>query len=308
MAPLKYFLVMNPTARSGAARKDCLRIIDILKSRNVVFEYQMTSRKDEAIEISQQATQKDYDVIVAVGGDGTICEVITGMLRENGGCNKKLGVLHVGTSPDFNRHCQIPVKLNEAVDALFLGKSKEVDVGKVMFGDVNGIEQTFYFGSSVNIGLGPYIANRANSRHRKYLGDFLGTLLSSLSSVWNFKGVDLKVNVDGEERGFATLINLTIGKDPYLASGMRVFNDVLIDDGRFFLFSLKKGKLLPLLLNVHKLYIGNFLEYKNAAIQYGKVVQISSDKDVFIEFDGDMRGKLPAKVEVVQKGLEVVVS
>ena len=81
MASLKYFLVMNPIAHSGRAQNACEKILCSLRSRNIKFDYQMTSRADEAITISQQVSDQDYDVIVAVGGDGTICEVMTGMMR-----------------------------------------------------------------------------------------------------------------------------------------------------------------------------------------------------------------------------------
>ncbi len=309
MAPLKYFLVMNPTARSGGAYKQCRRIISEMKLRKVDFDYQMTSRKDEAVDISRQAGERDYDVVVAVGGDGTICEVITGLRQNSPAASRTLGVLHVGTSPDFNRYCHIPVRLDEALEALLAGRTRSVDVGKVSFRDLAGDERVFYFGSSVNVGLGPHIAGKANSRYRKYLGDFLGTLVSSLTAVWNFQGVDLKVKIDGEKTDFTSLINLTVGKDPYLASGMRVFSDVLPDDGKLFLFSLRKGSLFSLLANVPKLYVGDFMEYKHAGMRYGRKVEVCSEReDVFIEFDGDMRGKLPATIEVLPKSLEVIVS
>ena len=306
MAAVKYFLVMNPTARSGAARRSCERIISELQARKADFDYQMTRRKDEAIDIARQASQRNHQVIVAVGGDGTICEVITGMLRESQDGGKKLGVLHIGTSPDFNRYCDIPVKLDDAIQTLLAGKTRRIDAGKVVFQGLNDQPQTFYFGSSVNIGLGPHIASKANSRYRKYCGDFLGTLLSSLVAVSNFKGVTINVSVDGRESDYGKLINLTVGKDPYLASGMRIFNDVKADDGRLFLFSLEKAALFPLLCHVPQLYVGNFFEYEHARIDYGYRVEVTSDEEVFLEFDGDMRGKLPATIEVVVKGLEVI--
>ena len=298
---------MNPTARSGHAGNACEKILCNLRARNIKFDYKMTSKKDEAITISQKVSDKNYDVIVAVGGDGTICEVITGILRDKEKTSKNLGILHIGTSPDFNRHCNIPVCLDDAIETLLKGKTKRIDAGKISFTDLGGQQKIFYFGSSVNIGLGPYIANKANSRYRKHLGDFLGTLASSLISVCNFQGVNLKARIDGKKTDYGSLINLTVGKDPYLASGMRVFNDVLADDGKLFLFSLKKKRLIPLLMNMHKLYHGNFLEYEHADMSYGQTVEVFSTNDIaFVEFDGDMRGQLPAKIEVLPKALNVI--
>lgn len=325
---MRYFLIVNPTAHQGRSVKSFEKILNLLKTKNVYFDYAFTSKKDEAVELASKAVRERWDVIVAVGGDGTISEVTTGILNVGAYSNTllhlenraKLGVLHIGTSPDFNRYHNIPVKLEDAVAVLVKGRTRLIDIGKITYlGSYNKSisldnldnhkdTKTAYFSSNVNVGLGPQIASKANNRYRKYLGDFAGTLNSTLVSLMKFKAFDLNLKIDGYERSFHRLLNLTIGKDPYLASGMRVFSDIKSDDGRLYVFSIQSSSKLSLLANLWRIYSGNFLEYSGAQLEYCKKVEIYSNKKYpEIEFDGDFRGYLPATVEVIPRGLEVIV-
>lgn len=310
MAGKRYFLVMNPASRSGRGRMACEKILSALGAKKANFNYRMTTAPEEAVSISAEATRNNYEVVVAVGGDGTIREVITGLFLDgNSNHDVKLGVLHIGTSPDFNRYHNIPVRLDRAIDALLRNKSKPIDIGKITYMKAPSQKAIAYFGSNVNIGLGPLIASRANSRHRKYLGDFLGTLCATLGSLVSFKGIDLEIKIDNKKVNPSTLINLTIGKDPYLASGMRIFNDIAPDDGRFYILSIKKMPYISYLAHIPRLYMGDFLKFKGASIEYGKEVEItSSAPNALVEFDGDTTGYIPAKIEIIPKALEVIVA
>jgi YegS/Rv2252/BmrU family lipid kinase len=301
---------LNPTAHSGGANKQCDKIISIFQNKKIDFDFKYTQNKFHAIDIAK-SSRNHYEIIVAVGGDGTIAEVITGLLSDNeSGPKPKLGVLHVGTSPDFNKYHKIPTKINDAIETILSGKTKLIDVGKITYSADAGSEERIisYFASNVNVGLGPLIANKANSRFRKYLGDFLGTLSSLMVSLLGFKPTGLKMVVDGKEKIIKRLINLTIGKDPYLASGMRVFNQIKPDDGRLYILSIEMTSGIRFFCNIPKLYFGNFLDYDGAQINYGGKVQINYCDDYpSLEFDGDVKGHLPATVEVIHKALEVIV-
>ncbi len=299
---------MNPASKSGRSKKSCQRVLSILDKRKLDFNYKFTRGPEEAVTLAGEAAGKGWDVVVAVGGDGTICEVISGLLK-NGPCGRlpKLGVLHTGTSPDFNRYHNIPVNLSEAVEVLIRGKSKLIDAGKITYMKNSWKKNIAYFGSNVNIGLGPLIAGKANSRHRKHLGDFLGTLCALLSSLTAFKGVELKIKIDGEKIASGKLINLTVGKDPYLASGMRVFSGIRPDDGKLYVLPVKKMPVLLFLINIYRLYWGDFLKSKAASIIYGRKIEIEGNVEhTQVEFDGDVRGYLPVKIEVIPKALEVI--
>ncbi|MBU4501854.1 MAG: hypothetical protein KKA79_04625 [Nanoarchaeota archaeon] len=342
---MKYFLIYNPTSRQGKSKADFERIKSILTKEKVEFEYAVTSKKDEAISLARKAPKK-FDVIVAIGGDGTICEVITGILSRKKPY-PKLGVVHIGTSPDFNRYHKIPIKLDESVKSLIRGRTKKIDIGKITHLNLDKKKTISYFGSSVNIGLGPNIASKSNGRYREYLGDFLGTLLSTLVSLTQYKKSDFKLNIDDVKKEVSNLINLTIGKDPFIASGMRVpldmsefttglltsgnsehaqeplnrqdatkvmppvyspaVLDIKQDDGKMYCLSISGKTKLSLLVNLWRLYLGNILNSSGARLEFCRKVIVEYNKaNPKIEFDGDYRGYLPAKIEVIPRALEVI--
>ncbi|MCK5283716.1 MAG: hypothetical protein KAK00_10025 [Nanoarchaeota archaeon] len=303
---MKYFLIYNPASRQGKSKKDFDKIITILKNKGINFDYSITNQKDEAISLAKQAS-KDYEVIVAVGGDGTICEVITGIMSRKKPL-PKLGVIHIGTSPDFNRFHNIPVKLEQAVDTLLKGKTKKIDIGKISHLDLNKKNTISYFGSSVNVGLGPDIASKSNGRYREYLGDFLGTLFSTLVSLTQYKKSDFKLKVNNKDMFLKNVINITIGKDPYLASGMRIPLEIKSDNGKMYILSITAKSRISLLLNLWRLYFGNILDSSDAKLKYCKNVKLDDNKiNPKIEFDGDFRGYLPATIEILPSALGVVV-
>ncbi len=308
----KYFLIMNPNAHSKKAGQSCEKIISLLKKMKVDFGYRYTQRAGDAIVFAKDAAKQRAQAVVAVGGDGTICEVINGLFAENAKTTKpKLGVLHVGTSPDFNKNHGIPIGIEDAIKALLQGKTKLIDIGKITYfsGPYGKEESTAYFASNVNVGLGPLVAKKANSRYRRYLGDVLGTLSATLISLIGFKTMSLSINADGKKEDFTRLINLTVGKDPYLASGMRVFNKILADDARMYVLSIQKKSWIALLSSIPKLYLGNFLEYAGAKITYARKIDIGCSLEYpLVEFDGDVKGYLPACIEVLPEALEVIVA
>ncbi len=317
---MKYFLIYNPTSKQGRSKKKWKRILHLFEKEKVNFDFRITQKEDDATYLASKAADEGWNVVVSVGGDGTISEIITGLFETEGLKKRpKLGVLHVGTSPDFNRYHCIPTYIEDAVATIFKGKTKLVDIGKVTY-SINNNEiplemlpihpdrRVSYFGSNVNIGLGPKIASKANGRFRKFLGDFCGTLLATVVSISNLKGFNLTISIDGEEKIFSNIINLTIGKDPFLASGMRVFSEIKPDDGRFYVFSVKKTSLVNLLLNVPRVYWGDFLKYKGADLEYCEEIEVKYNKKYpELEFDGDAKGYLPAKINLLHKALEVII-
>lgn len=309
---MKIFLVMNPSSRSGAGRLNWRPVFDSLRASGVHFNYAMTERALDGTILAERACEAGYDIVAAVGGDGTICEVVSGLIdpltsRARG---PKLGVLYSGTSPDFNKYHGLSLNMAEAVRVLLGGKSKRIDVGKVSYilqGREDKAPRTDFFVGNVNVGIGAAVARQANSGNRKLLGDVVGTLAGLVKSIGSYKPSDFTVRIDGREKVFNRLINMTIGKNPYIASGMRVKHGITDDDGRIYCLSVAGFSISELFLNLPRLYFGNFLSDPRVGLTYGKKVEIDyNPKYPEIEFDGDPRGFLPAVVEVVPGCIEIM--
>lgn len=309
---MKIFLVMNPSSRSGRGRRNWRPVFDALKAAGVEFGYGMTEKALDGTFLAERACAAGYDIVAAVGGDGTICEVVTGLIDPvtSKARGPKLGVLYSGTSPDFNKYHGLSLDMAGAVRVLLNGKSKLIDVGRVIHRGENkmGVEPRIdFFVGNVNIGIGAAVARQANSGNRKILGDVLGTLSGLVHSIGTYRPTDFTVRIDGQESTFSSLINMTIGKNPYIASGMRVMHDISDDDGRLYCLSVSGFSIPELMLNLPRLYLGDFLAHDKVSLSYCTRVDIDFNPQYpEIEFDGDPRGFLPASVEVVPGCLEVM--
>ncbi len=303
---MRYHLIYNPTARSGRSKGEFKKIAGILEKKNTDFDYTLTKRKDEAIEIAARMTKDKADVAVAVGGDGTMCEVITGLMAQPRDRRPVLGVLHIGTSPDFPRYHKIPIPVEEAVDFLLDAKPQAIDVGKVSYRADGGSAATSFFGCNVNVGLGPRIASKYGNRYRTYLGDFAGTLLALFVSLAQHKRSKAVIEADGVRLELDDIVNLTVGKDPFLASGMRIPIDIAADDGKLYYMALQSRSKIKLLGQLWRVYGGNILDYAGASLGRAKKVVIESPDLDLVEFDGDVRGHLPAIVEILPREISLL--
>jgi len=304
---MKYHLIYNPTAHSGRSVPDFEKILEILGENGIEFDQTLTEKKDHAIDIARGITTDQSPNVVAVGGDGTIGEVITGLMQQPKEKRPNLGVIHIGTSPDFPRYHQIPTLVDDAVNFLLQASPVEIDVGRVTCLDPSKKRQIVsHFGCNVNIGLGPEIASKSNNRYRTYLGDFFGTLTATLVSLMQHKRSKVIIEIGGVKHELNNLINLTVGKDPYLASGMRIPVDIPTDDEEFYSMALQSRSKMILLTQLWRLYWGNILDYSGASFSRGKKMTISSDDLGLVEFDGDVRGYLPATIEIIPRAIKVL--
>lgn len=295
----------------------------MLNEANVDYQYKETKSLNDAYNLSLDANKKNYDVIVAVGGDGTINQVLNGFFDEAGKriSKAKFGIIYSGTSPDFCKSYNIPIDTEEAVKVLLYRKSRRIQAGKVFFSkenikeldgksiDENKEYEVKYFGCCANIGLGATLAQNANSGIRKYLGDFLGTFISLIKILIVFKANDYTIIRDGKKEIVKKLYNISVGRTKYIASGIRVNNNLDDCDGRFYSLTVSKLNLYNTLSVIKRVYSGK--EFPNSAflsMDYLRNIEIYGNYlNPEVEFDGDPAGFLPCKIEIAEDELELIV-
>jgi len=306
----KYFFVINPGSNHKKSANFIKILITELNNRKIDFEYRETITLGDAYLFSKEANIKGYEVVVAVGGDGTINKVINGFYDDNGKriSRSKLGVIHIGTSPDFCKSYGITTKPILALEALLKNFIKEISVAQIEFHTEKRVREIRYFACCANFGLGAQVAENANSGIRKYLGDSLGTFFSILRSLLSYKASDLKLTCDGKEKVIEKNFNTFIGKTSFIASGMKVDHQLSVDDNRFYLLSLKKLDLRNVFPALKAIYSGKPFGNKNyITFDYAGSIEILNDKiNNEIEFDGDPQGYLPCKISIAKDKLELI--
>lgn len=299
---MKALLIMNPGSRSGKGKQLWPFWESSLKAKGVSFDSTITTRAGHGVELAAQA--KDYDTVVAVGGDGTINEVLDGVIQ-SGRSDLRMGVLYSGTSPDFCKFHTIPISPSNAVETLVTGFSRKVDVGRITFTGVRGARTTAHFGCGVNIGLGASVA-RVSNRLRRFTGDLLGTCIAVIYSIAATRPADIHITMDGSSHLLAKANNISILKNPFIASGLRLNLDLLADDGKLVLFAVHGKTRFSVLSIVPAFYSGKAASRSDVFIRQCSRLTITAGRKTEIEFDGDPRGFLPAEIESLPAALNLI--
>lgn len=320
---MRCFLILNPKSRGGKSEKRFKQIKQLLDQRGVSYDFEITRSLDHARQLSLHANRQNYNTVVAVGGDGTINSVLNGFYDDRGKkiSNAAMGVIYTGTSPDFCKSYNIPLKLNEAVDTIAEKNIQKIKVGKITFLkedlvnennhniDLTGQPVVGYFACCANIGLGATLAKYANSGIRKYVGDFMGTFLSIIPTLISYKKSNFTIVRDGKKTIVKNLYNLSVGRTRYIASGIKLENDLVNNKNNFYCLTIKNlsWKNIPAVLK--RIYSGKtFQNDYYITLEYCNSIEIfSNTRSPEIEFDGDPAGYLPCRIELAQDQLDLVV-
>ena len=299
---MKFRLVMNPGSRSRRGARLWSVWKSGLRERGIEFDCVTTDGPGHAFRLARDSG--DYDVIVAVGGDGTINEVLDGIMQ-SGNSDLRMGVLYSGTSPDFCRFHGIPVISDQALDVLAAGVTRRVDVAKITYSLKSESRHVGHFGCGSNIGMGAAVAKHSNAM-RGFLGDRPGTALAVVRALMLERPVDLELEIDGETHSLVQTNNLSILKNPYIGSGLRVNTALRPDDGRLAVLGVHGRGRMGLLRLMPGFYSGKVTSMPGVLFKTCSHVLIRAVKVVEVEFDGDPHGYLPVEIEVVPKALNLI--
>jgi len=317
---MRYFFILNPASKGGESKIVIKHILRILKTRELDFSHKFTSSLDDAFQQSQWANQQGYDVIVTVGGDGTINRVLSGFYNEHGVrlSQAKMGVIHTGTSPDFCKNYNIPTNPFKALNLILKGRSRKIEVGKISYSKTNDsrlngktIEsaenlQTAYFGCCANIGIGAALAKAANNGIRSKIGDFAGTLISLIKVLFSYKPSHLSIICDGKAETLTNLTSLSLGKSRYIASGIKVNHTS--KQNQLYRLTVTDLKLKNIASCLTQIYTGNIRNNQDfIKLEYFRKIDILYDPmNPEVEFDGDPQGYLPARIETAKDLLDLI--
>jgi YegS/Rv2252/BmrU family lipid kinase len=177
----KHKIIANPVAGRGAGARAVLQVERTLSGYDLDFDVVCTERPWHAADLAQEAVAAEYDVVVALGGDGTSNEVLNGLMwaKQAGIGTCTMGVLCVGTGNDFAYGAGISTDLNTGCRTLIEGHQRTIDVGRV----VGGLyPEGRYFGNGIGIGFDAVVGFEAAKMTR--LHGFLCYLVAALKTIF----------------------------------------------------------------------------------------------------------------------------
>lgn len=282
-------------------------ILDIEKrfqEYGFLTDLKVTEYPYHAYHIARDSALNGSSLIIPSGGDGTINEVVNGVLSLD---NKKLpeiGLLPLGTGVDFVKTLGISKKTEEAFDTIINGDTIVSDVGKVIY-KTNDKIYSRYFINVFDAGLGGSVV-RIAKKVPKLLGGYPVFLISSLIGILTFKPIKVKIFIDEEFIDECKINIIGAANGRFFGGGMHIAPMAKINDGIFEFLYVKDTNILKFITKVLlPVYQANHLKYKNLYHIRGKKLKITSDKHFLFEIDGEPLKAKEIELTVEEKKLKI---
>ncbi len=297
--------IVNPISGGGRARKVWPAIAERMRSNGIRLHQHETSGIGDATEIARRIVSEGVRDIVVVGGDGTLNEVVNGIIGEDdvSSADVVLSIVPCGTGRDFARSLGIRDP-EHAVEIISSGMVKSVDVGSITYSRAGEMTRR-YFVNVADVGLGAETAAWMN-RSSKRLGGFLGYLVAASRTILVFSGRPARVTIDDVvvHDGPVGMVVLANGK--YFAGGMLIAPTASLCDGKFDIFVLDDVPKRTLLLSLlPRVYRGKHVGHPAVHHYQGANVEIFSNEQLPFEVDGEQPGSTNIQAWVRRGSLKV---
>lgn len=299
--------IINPQAGNGAAGRKMAEIK--LLARKFFVEHQMlvTDGPGRAKEYARQALEAGVRQVICVGGDGTLNEVVNGLMSLDvaKASRPQLGYLPFGTGSDLAKTAGITTNIENGLRDIATMKGKWVDVGLATYMGHNNQITSRYFINAISFAMGGEVADRVN-KSSKAMGGFLTYLLATLTTLISFKKPLIRLQIDNKVDRQIVCWHVAVTNGQYQGGGMRIAPDAKIDDGRLRVTVIADPSLLEMLLNLPRLYNGEIYSIEKVFRFSGRKIEAGSKERVLIEIDGEQGGRLPVKAEIFPLALWMI--
>jgi YegS/Rv2252/BmrU family lipid kinase len=301
----KIFLVVNPQSGNGRTGKQFDLIAQAVRARAGGFEHAFTSKPLDATDITRRALKDGFDVIVAVGGDGTVNEVVNGFFDGDRPTHPEaaLALIPRGTGGDFRRTFGWSVELEAAANRL-RGDSRPLDIGRVRYTDHAGKPAVRYFANIASFGASGQVDSVVN-KSTKLLGGKISFTLGSVRALWAYHDQKCRVRLDDRPEEEVAVTTMAVANGQYFGGGMWVAPKAKPDDGIFDITLWTGYGLTDFALKGRSIYDGSHVKWAGTRTFQAKKVVATSDEVVLLDIDGEQPGRLPATFEILPAALKL---
>ena len=305
-------LVVNPTSGGGATGRSFAAMKETIERALGPVDVKLTTHSGHAVDLAREGAVAGAPLVVAVGGDGTLHEVVNGLMQAKAGAYgtkadaTQLGIIAQGTGGDFRKSLDIEHRLDKYLEALKSGRTRALDVGKFTGGGKTGS----YFVNILSAGMGGLV-DRYVADASRMLGGTAAYFGASVRALINAQLGNVKATVTNDGQTTTHAIRsfmIAICNGRYFGSGMKVAPMAEIDDGVLELVALGATSKLGFALNSRGIYTGSHIgQHGTVHLRGQKIVLDLANEDArgvyLLDVDGEPMGGLPLTVEVVPKAL-----
>lgn len=288
-------IIANPAASRGGAVKALEKVRKLTREHQdcCSFDFMVTENPQHATELARTHAS-DYDLVVAFGGDGTVNEIVQGII----GGTTPLAVIPYGTGNDYARSAGIPLSMSSAMDLICRGTAVPCDVGFV---------NERYFVNAVGIGFD----GRANyeAERIRWLRGPPALLLAIFRTMMYWDSVPMTLTVDDQIISRSTYL-VGIGNGPFIGGGLKLTPAARVDDGKLSVCHVDDISPFKIILNFGRLKTGTIGKLDEVTHLSGSNVKVVSELPMPVHVDGEVMGLdvhqldlriLPSALQVVRK-------
>jgi YegS/Rv2252/BmrU family lipid kinase len=298
---MKAAVIVNAHAESGIARLRWPRTARLLARRLGHVEVRFTRNAGDAAVLAAELASAGFDPVIAAGGDGTLNEVVNGLLSTR--CDVRVGVLPIASGGDFARTLGLG-GVRGAVETLAAAYCRKVDAIRTRFQGPDGATER-HFVNIASMGLGGLVTQAVRDGWRFLPGSlrYLAACIPALAAGCVFK---VRLFLDDVETGTfgVTIVSLANGR--YQGGGILIAPAAAIDDGLIDVTLIEQVSLGEVVRNLPILYSGALYGYPKVRHWQAKRVRAEAQSAVPLELDGEPVGRLPVEAEVLPQALRLI--
>ena len=295
----QWYIIINPISGNGTGKKLWPKIQETLIQSGFNFKFAFTEYLNHSVFLTQNAINQDIKNIICVGGDGTLHNVINGLMSQThiDSASINVGVIPVGTGNDWVKTYNIPNDYKKAIKIIKNGVTNQQDLGKINL--CNQEDRPIYFNNLAGIGFDGLVVSKVGKY--KSLGA-ISYFIASISSLFTYSNFKTTVTLNNQSYSLKSLMVL-IGLCQYSGGGMQLTREPNTNDGLFDISIAEDLSKWEIIANLKNLFNGKIVNHKKVKTYKASSIRIkvSQNKQPFIEADGELIGKGSFSISIIEK-------
>ena len=290
---MKPYIIFNPTAGSVADAQRTLAELQRLRP----IELSMTKKRGDAEKWGRKAVRAGHRYIVAAGGDGTLNEVVNGIVRA--AHRPRIGLLPLGTGNDFARTLGLPFSVEENIDILRAGKTRAVDIVRVKS------DRARYF---INVSAGGFsgiVRNKMTPEIKRNWGP-LAYIRGAAAALPKLHAYKTRIVIDDSEELSTAVYNVVIANGRYVAGGLPIAPEADPADGLLDMILIPKRSPSEIALLAAEIILGKHFSSSVVIFRRARKIAVRSRPGMWFNVDGELVGSAPAEFQIVPRALNFV--
>ena len=303
----KTLFIINPASARGATLRAWADARKEIVAAGVDFEEHVTTRSGEATEVAREALKIEVARIVAVGGDGTLSEIVNGYFDDCGraiNSDAAIGLLPSGTGSDFRRSLGLTSR-RDSIRALISLETRLLDAVRAEFQDLDGASVSRVFINVASFGLGGDVSALVNKWREslpRWIGGSARFAAAAIAALGRYKNVSVSLRLD--ERAMTINSNLiVVANGRFAGGGMMLAPHAELNDGLLDVIVTDGAARLDVIRELPRIQRGAHLKNPRVSEMRAREVAIETEEPMAIDLDGEMVGFTPAHLRVLPSAI-----